>query len=195
LITQASIVFFMSTLVRVGLLVITVAGILSIPIVGVLLGRFFDRWLGRNSVRLASLAFSLTVLASASLLLAPLRTCCEQGVHYQRRSALQMDGWHAVGLAAIPVLVVLVPLALETVVKSLLDVTVGASIGRIIVVAVDAAAVLFLAGIMYLISAALIGFLYLPATAALGAATVRSWARPGQLPRPGRAPTARPISG
>jgi hypothetical protein len=163
--------------------------------VGVLLGRFFDRWLGRNSVRLAALAFSLAVLASASLLLAPFRTCCEQGVQYQRRSALQMDGWHAVGLAAIPALVVLVPLALEAVVKPLLGLGLGASIGRILVVAVDAAALLFLIGIMYFLSAALVGFLYLPAAAALGAAAVRSWAWPGPQAQSQRETTARPVSG
>src|SRR5437588_991060 len=156
----------MSTVARISLLIITVVGIFAVPVFGVVLARVFDRWTGRNSIHLASLALLFAALASGLLLLLPLRTCCEQGIHYQRRSALQMDGWHEIGLAAIPVLVVLLPLVLEVAVKPRLDAGLGATIGRIAIVAVDAAAVLFLIGTMYLLSAALIGFLYLPATAA-----------------------------
>jgi hypothetical protein len=105
-----------------------------------------------------------------------------------------MEGWHAVGLAAIPVLAVAVPVVLEVAVKPLLDRTRMATVGRIAIVAVDALATLFLIGIMYLLSAALVGFLYLPATAALGAATARSWTHGGRA-GPRQAPTGRPVSG
>jgi hypothetical protein len=185
----------MSTLGRVMLLLITVVGVLSVPIVGVLLARVFDRWLGGNSIRLSGLGLLLAAVASTLLVLLPLWACCAQGVHYLRRSALEMDGWRAVGLGTIPVVTVAVPLLLELAVKPRLGRGPVASIGRILVVAVDAAAVLFLIGIMYLLSAALVGFLYLPATAALGAAAVRSWAWPGPQAKSQRETTARPVSG
>jgi len=87
---------------------------------------------------------------------------------------------------------VALPLLLELAVKAQACRRPVPRLGRIAILTVDLGATLFLIGIIYFLSPTLVGFLYVRATAAPGAATAPS-CRFG-APRPRRAPTPQPVS-
>lgn len=164
--------------------VVTLLGVLSVPAIGYLLGRLFDRWCAGRPRRLVALSAACAAVASGVLLVLPLyldpvQTPEGRLVNY-RRSALAMSGLRAVGVAAIPVAVALAPLLAEP----LLAWGRGRRLGRALAAGLRLLAAVILAGVLLVSSMSLVGLVYLPSVAAMAAAAVRSWRLPANPSNP-----------
>ena len=178
------------TIVRLAALMVAV----SVPLAAVALGFVFDRLFGGRPLRLGLLAVLLAAVASALLLLLPLRTerVTQPGTLEQRlirRSILEEEGLRGLAIGAIPVAAAALPVIVQTV----LGPQRFGGIGRVLAPIAYLPSLLFLVGAMYFLAASLVGFLYLPSIAALGAAAVRAGSAPardggsgGRTPRPRR---------
>lgn len=166
--------------------VVTLLGVLSVPAVGYLLGRLFDRWCAGRPGHLVALSAACAAVASGLLLvlplyLAPVPTPEGRLVNY-RRSALAMSGLRAVAMAAIPVAVALTPLLAEP----LLAWGRGRGLVRALAAGLRLLAAVILAGVLFVSSMSLVGLVYLPSVAAMAAAAIRSWGPPSNPSSPSR---------